>query len=118
MRGKQMVNHITMSSEAPWYDLFSRGARDWLRHNEKVRESVQQSLPDLIAGSDLITGPQDRTVRVPVRMLEHARFRLSDTQNAPQADAGQGQGGPGGGRRPARRGPGGGGGRGGGSGGE
>src|SRR3569833_1669623 len=106
MRGKQMVNHITMSSEAPWYDLFSRGARDWLRHNEKVRESVQQSLPDLIAGSDLITGPQDRTVRVPVRMLEHARFRLSDTQNEPQADAGQGQGEPGDVLRPAQRGPG------------
>jgi len=101
-----MVNHITMSSEAPWYDLFSRGARDWLRHNEKVRESVQQSLPDLIAGSDLITGPQDRTVRVPVRMLEHARFRLSDTQNEPQADAGQGQGEPGDVLRPAQRGPG------------
>lgn len=101
-----MVNHITMSSEAPWYDLFSRGARDWLRHNEKVRESVQQSLPDLIAGSDLITGPQDRTVRVPVRMLEHARFRLSDTQNEPQSATGQGQGEPGDVLRPAHRTPG------------
>src|SRR3569623_1068962 len=102
MRGKQMANHITMSTEAPWYDLFSRGARDWLRHNEKVRESVQQNLPDLIAGSVLITGPQDRSVRVPVRMLEHARFRLSDMQNEPQADAGQGQGEPGDVLRPAQ----------------
>lgn len=100
-----MANHITMSAESPWYDLFSRGARDWLRHNEKVRESVQQSLPDLIAGSDLITGPQDRTVRVPVRMLEHARFRLADNQEA-QADAGQGQGKPGDVLRPAQRGTG------------
>ena len=32
-----------------WYDLFSRGARDWLRHNDKVREAVQKHLPDLIA---------------------------------------------------------------------
>ena len=24
---------------AGWYDLFSRGARDWLRHNEKIREA-------------------------------------------------------------------------------
>jgi uncharacterized sporulation protein YeaH/YhbH (DUF444 family) len=85
-----MVNQITISTETPWYDLFSRGARDWLRHNEKVREGVQQSLPELIAGSDVITGSQERTVRVPVRMLEHARFRLSDTQS--QSDAGQGQG--------------------------
>jgi len=91
-----MVNHIRISTEdAPWYDLFSRGARDWLRHNEKVREGVQQSLPDLIAGSDIITGTQDRTVRVPVRMLEHARFRLSDAQYPYHTDVGQGQGKPG-----------------------
>ncbi|MEO7494650.1 MAG: DUF444 family protein, partial [Massilia sp.] len=76
-----------------WYDLFSRGARDWLRHNEKVREAVQGHLPDLIAGPDLITGPQERTVQVPVRMLEHARFKLSDGRS--QSGAGQGAGEPG-----------------------
>jgi sporulation protein YhbH len=90
-----MVNHITIAAETPWYDLFSRGARDWLRHNEKVRESVQQSLPDLVSGPDVITGSQDRTVQVPVRMLEHARFRLSDNQSGAHKDAGQGQGKPG-----------------------
>src|SRR3712207_4492423 len=90
-----MVNHITISAETPWYSLFSRGARDWLRHNEQVREGVEQSLPDLIAGSDIITGSQERTVRVPVRMLEHARFRLSDAQSPFHTDAGQGQGKPG-----------------------
>ena len=25
-----------------WYDLFSRGARDWLRHNEKIRDAVRE----------------------------------------------------------------------------
>ncbi|HJW54774.1 MAG TPA: DUF444 family protein [Burkholderiaceae bacterium] len=97
-----MVNHISISAETPWYDLFSRGARDWLRHNEKVREGVQQSLPDLISESDIITGSQERTVRVPVRMLEHARFRLSDTQAQSHSDAGQGQGEPGDILRPAQ----------------
>lgn len=76
-----------------WYDLFSRGARDWLRHNDKVREAVQQHLPELIAGPDLITGPQDRTVQVPVRLLEHARFKLADGRS--QTGAGQGEGQPG-----------------------
>ena len=28
-----------------WYELFSRGARDWLRHDEKVREAVREHLP-------------------------------------------------------------------------
>lgn len=76
-----------------WYDLFSRGARDWLRHNDKVREAVHQHLPELIAGPDLITGPSERTVQVPVRMLEHARFRLADART--ESGAGQGAGKPG-----------------------
>ena len=37
-----------------WYDLFSRGARDWLRHNDKVRAAVRAKLPELIAGSELL----------------------------------------------------------------
>jgi uncharacterized sporulation protein YeaH/YhbH (DUF444 family) len=76
-----------------WYDLFSRGARDWLRHNDKVREAVHDHLPDLIAGPDLITGSQQRTVQVPVRMLEHARFKLADARS--EGGAGQGDGQPG-----------------------
>jgi uncharacterized sporulation protein YeaH/YhbH (DUF444 family) len=58
-----------------WYDLFSRGARDWLRHSEKIREAVHQHLPQIVAGSDIINDGA-RTVRVPVRMLEHYRFKL------------------------------------------
>lgn len=97
-----MTVHSTISGGAPWYALFSRGARDWLRHNEKVRESVQQHLPDLIAGADLITGPEERTVQLPVRLLEHARFRLTDSQMDTVRSAGQGQGRPGDVLRPAQ----------------
>ncbi|QDZ30514.1 DUF444 family protein [Noviherbaspirillum sp. UKPF54] len=75
--------------------MFSRGSRDWLRHNQKVREAVQQNLPNLVAGPDVITGSQDRTVQVPVRLLEHARFRLADSSSQPFTSAGQGQGKPG-----------------------
>jgi uncharacterized sporulation protein YeaH/YhbH (DUF444 family) len=82
---------FTISTE--WYELFSRGARDWLRHNEKVREAVREHLPDLIAGPDFISGPQERTVQVPVRMLEHARFRLAEGRV--ESGAGQGPGEPG-----------------------
>ncbi|WP_232251272.1 DUF444 family protein [Janthinobacterium sp. 1_2014MBL_MicDiv] len=77
----------------PWYALFSRGARDWLRHNQKVREAVQAHLPELIAGPDLIGGAQQRTVHVPVRLLEHAHFRLASARNS--IGAGQGEGQPG-----------------------
>jgi uncharacterized protein len=84
---------IRIAAETPWYDLFSRGARDWLRHNQKVRAAVKESLPDLLAGSDLISGPGNRTVAVPVKFLEHARFRLADAES--QQGAGQGKGQPG-----------------------
>ncbi len=84
---------MTAILNSGWYDLFSRGARDWLRHNDKVREAVQGHLPDLIAGPDLITGPQQRTVQIPVRLLEHARFKLADGRI--QTGAGQGDGQPG-----------------------
>jgi uncharacterized protein len=91
---------IRIAAETPWYDLFSRGARDWLRHNQKVRAAVKESLPDLLAGADLISRPGNRTVVVPVKFLEHARFRLLDTDT--QTGAGQGKGQPGDVLRPAR----------------
>jgi uncharacterized protein len=74
-------------SDRQWYDLFSRGARDWLRHNDKVRAAVRERLPDLIAQTDVFPR-SDSTVQVPVRFLEHSRFRLRD----PGQGEGVGQG--------------------------
>ncbi len=74
--------------DAGWYDLFSRGARDWLRHNDKVRDAVKQQLPQIVAGADVLTGGAS-TVRVPVRMLEHYRFKLRPPGE--QQGVGQGQ---------------------------
>ncbi|MEO6024816.1 MAG: DUF444 family protein [Burkholderiales bacterium] len=82
-----------IAAESPWYDLFSRGARDWLRHNDKVRDAVKHSLPDLVSGPDALTNTQDRTVKIPVKLLEHARFRLADADE--ETGVGQGQGEPG-----------------------
>jgi uncharacterized protein len=83
-------------SESPalngWYELFSRGARDWLRHNEKIRDAVRSNLPQIVSGADVISDGA-RTVRVPVRMLEHYRFRLLSTGEA--QGVGQGKAKPG-----------------------
>ena len=85
---------VRIAAETPWYDLFSRGARDWLRHNQKVREAVKNTLPEILSGEDLMTGDsKNRTVMVPVKFLEHSRFRLADPSS--QQGAGQGQGQPG-----------------------
>jgi uncharacterized sporulation protein YeaH/YhbH (DUF444 family) len=80
-------------SGSRWYGLFSRGARDWLRHNEKVRDAVRSHLPDLAALPDSLGSSGSRTVRVPVRILEHYRFRLLDPPS--QVGAGQGEAKPG-----------------------
>ena len=90
-----MTIHSTISTGSPWYALFSRGARDWLRHNEKIRQSVKKHLPDLIAKSDLMTAPDNRTVHLPVQVLEHARFRLADSTDKVLRNAGQGHAKPG-----------------------
>jgi sporulation protein YhbH len=85
---------IRIAAETPWYELFSRGARDWLRHNQKVREAVKNNLPEILSGEDLMSGSaKNRTVMVPVKFLEHARFRL--TEPSTQQGAGQGRGQPG-----------------------
>lgn len=87
------------TNDANWYELFSRGARDWLRHNEKVREAVRGHLPELFSVPDLMTGPEQRNIQVPVRVLEHARFRLSEGRST--RGAGQGEARPGEVLRPA-----------------
>ena len=94
-----------------WYDLFSRGSRDWLRHSEKMREAVREHLPQIVTGSDVISD-NTRTVRIPVRMLEHYRFRLRSAEES--EGVGQGKTKPGdtlgkanAGTRPGQKGPGG-----------
>lgn len=83
-----------------WYDLFSRGTRDWLRHNEKVRDAVRAHLPEVIANTDVLSRPDNRTVQVPVRFLEHYRFSLRTDDE--QSGAGQGKARPGDTLRPAQ----------------
>jgi hypothetical protein len=68
-------------ADQDWYDLFSRGARDWLRHNEKVRRAVRDKLPEILANADVFGGDRSRTVKVPVRFLEHFRFRLREAED-------------------------------------
>src|SRR5690625_2735465 len=88
MTGQERKPPSRLAQDHRWYDLFSRGARDWLRHNQKVRESVRKQLPDLIAGADILSRPSNRTVQVPVHFLEHYRFRL----RSPEEETGVGQG--------------------------
>jgi hypothetical protein len=90
-----------ITAEQPWYDLFSRGARDWIRHNEKVREALKHSLPQIVSDGDVLNKSGDHSVFVPVKFLEHARFRLTDPSS--EQGVGQGKGEPGDMLRPAQQ---------------
>ena len=90
-QSSEFIDHP--GGEDRWYDLFSRGARDWLRHNDKVREAVRQKLPDLISDTEFMDPRGESTVRVPVKFLEHFRFRLRE--DGQSNGVGQGEGKPG-----------------------
>ncbi len=79
----------TTGSDTRWYDLFSRGSRDWLRHNEKVRQAVREHVMDIAAEADVMSGGDERRVQVPVRFLEHHRFKLAKARQG--KGAGQGK---------------------------
>ena len=75
--------------ELRWYDLFSRGARDWLRHNQKMRDQLLHGLPRILSQADSLGDLGSRKVQVPVKVLEHYRFRLN--QENDNTGVGQGQ---------------------------
>jgi uncharacterized protein len=88
-----MSDHHEQSTDpSRWYDLFSRGTRDWLRHNDKVRTAVRKRLAELATEPGALGVGSDR-VQVPVRLLEHYRFRLRTPDQ--EQGVGQGQGAPG-----------------------
>jgi len=76
-----------------WYDLFSRGAHDWLRHNDKVSEAVRNKLPELLADVDVFGSQAPRTLRIPVHFLEHYRFRLRADEDISRAGQGKAEAG-------------------------
>jgi uncharacterized sporulation protein YeaH/YhbH (DUF444 family) len=96
-----MTDTTTHPAAERWYELFSRGTRDWLRHNEKVRSAVRQRLAELATEPDVLSGSAERRIQVPVRFLEHYRFRLREADE--EHGAGQGEGKPGDVLRPAQR---------------
>ena len=58
----------------PDYDSVSRGVGDAARHREKIKETIQRNLPDIISDESIITRSGDQLVRVPVRGIKSYRF--------------------------------------------
>lgn len=49
--------------------------RDVRRHRERLREALRAKLPEVVAAQDIVLAPGGRRLRVPVRLLDEARFR-------------------------------------------
>ena len=67
-----------------WFDLFSRGHRDWARHNQKIKEQITLGIPEIVNGSV----SKDQKFQLPIKMLQHYRFKLLN----PDEETGIGQG--------------------------
>jgi sporulation protein YhbH len=51
-----------------------RSAGDRLRHREKVRNSIRESIADIIAEESIIGKDRDRIIKVPIRGIKEYRF--------------------------------------------
>ncbi len=83
---------IRMHGEIPW-DLRRRGLKDAQRHDARVREAIRKNLRHLIVEETIISSQGDRKVRVPVRYLDHYRFRYAQARR--RGASGKGPGSPG-----------------------
>lgn len=60
-------------SKEDW-SLHRKGYQDQQRHQEKVREVIQQNLPDLVTEENIIMSDGKKIIKIPLRNLEEYRF--------------------------------------------
>jgi len=88
------------------WGLSQRGLKDAARHREKIKESIQKNIADIISDASIITRKKGQIVKVPIRGLKSYRF-VYRQENSGGTGVGQGDGDKGDviGRQPAPDGP-------------
>lgn len=61
--------------------LFPDHARDEKRHKDRIREKLREGISDILKRRDIITGPTDRRVRIPIRSDEDPILHTVPKQN-------------------------------------
>ncbi|WP_170006554.1 sporulation protein YhbH [Bacillus fonticola] len=69
--------------------LHRKGHDDQKRHQEKVKEAIQQNLPDLITEENIIMSNGRDVVKIPIRSLDEYKIRYNYNKNK---HVGQGDG--------------------------
>ena len=72
------------------WDMRNRGARDSVRHKERVKKAIKDNLHDLIAQENIISSKNGKKIKIPMRYLDMYRFKFG--KNDKQQGVGQGEG--------------------------
>ena len=73
------------------WGLSQRGLKDAARHREKIKESIQKNIADIISDASIITRKKGQIVKVPIRGLKSYRF-VYKREDSGGTGAGQGEG--------------------------
>lgn len=71
-----MSEPLFIVSKDDW-SLHRKGYQDQTRHQQKVREALKHSLPDLISEENIIMSDGKKIVKVPIRSLDEFKFRYN-----------------------------------------
>lgn len=75
-----MDDEMFIISQEDW-SLHRKGYQDQLRHQEKVKEAIRNSLPDLISEESIILSNGREVVKIPIRSMDEYRFRYNTNKN-------------------------------------
>jgi len=73
------------------WGLSQRGLKDAARHREKIKESIQKNIADIISDASIITRKKGQIVKVPIRGLKSYYF-VHKRESSGGAGTGQGEG--------------------------
>jgi len=82
-----MEHRSFIVSKEDW-SLHRKGYQDQQRHEQKVRETIKQNLPDLITEESIVVSDGKQVVKVPIRSLDeyHFRYNLQKSKHVGQGD--------------------------------
>jgi uncharacterized protein len=73
------------------WELSQRGLKDAARHREKIKESIQKNIADIVSDASIITRKKGQIIKVPIRGLKSYRF-IHKQESSGGTGVGQGEG--------------------------
>lgn len=72
---EKSTDHFSVSREN--WSLHRKGYQDQQRHMDKVKEAIQNNLPDLISEESIIMSNGDQVFKIPIRSLDEYKIRYN-----------------------------------------